>query len=300
MLNYSRKRIFKIFKENIVGWVFVLPYLIFFTLFLVYPIIQGVYMSLTERDVFGFDVEFIGIANYTKLLTDETFWISLKNTLFYTTIAVPGNVILALVLAVLLNRKFRGRETSLSFFFLPRLLSVSVLAFIWLWLYEPEWGLLNIYLKKIGIPQVNWLLEPKIALPAIGVASIWWTVGYNMILFLAGMQQIPDNLYEAAWIDGATKTKAFFAITLPLLRPTALFVVVMQIIASFQIFGQVYIMTGGGPAGATRVLVQYIYESAFRFFEMGYAAALSFILFFIIMIFVTIQFLVLKEKQNAR
>jgi multiple sugar transport system permease protein len=236
------------------------------------------------------------LGNYAALLKDTTFWTALRNTAVFSVMDVPGNVILALLIALLLNRAFRGRELALSLFYMPKLLSISVLAFIWLWLYEPQWGLLNYYFSRIGIAPISWLKEPRIALPAIVVASIWWTVGNNVLLFLAGMRQISEDVYEAAEIDGATGAKAFFSITLPLLRPTSLFIVVMQVIASFQIFGQVYIMTGGGPAGSTRVLVQYIYEAGFRYFEMGYAAALSYVLFFIVMVFTALQFIVMKER----
>lgn len=286
----------RVLKENLTAYAFILPYFALFGLFMVYPIIQGFLLSLTERDIFGFDVRFVGAENYLRLLEDPTFWISVRNTARFALMAVPSNVILGLLLATLLFRSFRGRELSLTCFFVPRVLSISVLAFIWMWLYEPQWGLLNYYLGRLGISPVNWLRDTAIAMPAIVVASLWWTVGHNMILFLAGMQQIPSELYEAAKVDGASSVRSFFSITLPLLRPTMLFVLVTQVIASFQIFGQVYIMTGGGPAGSTRVLVQYIYETAFSYFELGYAAALSYILFLLIIVFSILQFVFLRER----
>ena len=292
----AKRSFYRSFKENLTGYMFVLPYFCFFGLFTLYPILQGFFMSLTERDIFGFDIRFVGLKNYAQMLTDQRFWTALKNTASFTLMDVPTNVVLAILLATLLNRHFRGKEISLSMVFFPRLLSISVIAFIWLWLYEPEWGLLNHYLSFLGVGPINWLRDPSVALRAVVVATVWWTVGNNVVLFMAGMQQIPTEVYEAAELDGSVGLHRFFRITLPLLRPTAQFVVIMQIIASFQIFGQVNIMTGGGPAGATRVLVQYIYETGFSYFEMGYAAALSYILFLLIMVVSVIQLVWLRER----
>ena len=272
-----------------------MPYGFFYLLFLIFPIIQGFRISLCKWDIFGNKV-FLGIENYTNLLYDPEFWSSLWHTVYFILLTTPPLIILGLVLAMVLNIPFRGRIIFRAIFFFPYLLCISVVAITWMWLYAPYFGLINVYLQKYGLPVPSWLGDARFAMPAIAITTIWWTVGFNIVLFLAGLQEIPEELYEAAKIDGASFTQSFFHITVPLLRRTTSLVLMLQIIASFKIFGQVYIMTKGGPYGTTQVLVQYIYDTGFRYFRMGYASSMAYILFSIMLIASLFQFRLLRKK----
>jgi len=274
---------------NIAGYLFILPFGVIYTLFLIYPVFQGFFISLHDWGILGSKI-FVGGKNYNNLLVDSKFWSSLWHTVYFTLLTTPVLLALGLGLAMALNKEFRGRDIFRTIFFYPYVLTTSVVAVLWVWLYQPIFGLINFYLNKLGLPTHAWLAEVKLAMPAIAGATIWWTVGFNMILFLAGLQEIPDELYEAAQIDGASSIHCFYCITLPLLRRTVLLVTMLQIIASFKVFGQVYIMTGGGPSWATRVLVQYIYETGFKWYRMGYASAMAYIGFCIMLVFSLIQF----------
>lgn len=291
----EKKSIFKRCSEDVSGYLFVLPYGLFYLLFLIFPIIQGFRVSLYKWDIFGNKV-FLGIGNYANLLYDPKFWSSLWHTVYFILLTTPPLIILGLALAMVLNLPFRGRIIFRAIFFFPYLLCISVIAITWMWLYQPHFGLINVYLQKYGLPAPSWLGDARFAMPAIAITTIWWTVGFNIILFLAGLQEIPEELYEAAKIDGASFTQSFFHITIPLLRRTTLLILMLQIIASFKIFGQVYIMTEGGPYGATRVLVQYIYDTGFRYFRMGYASSMAYILFSIMLVCSLLQFRLLRKR----
>jgi multiple sugar transport system permease protein len=280
------------------GYLFLAPYLLVVALFMVYPIFSGLWISLHEWAILGSSRPFVGLSNYARMLRDNTFWKSLVNTLYFVVLSTPLLVVLGLVFAILLNRPMRGRTLFRSAIFLPYILSISVVGMLWLWLLQPRHGLLSYHLR--GIPflsEINWLGDPRIAMPSIALTTVWWTVGFNMVLFLAGLQDIPAELQDAARIDGAGRFQEFWYITLPLLKRITLFVVAMQVIRSFQIFGQVYIMTGGGPYGATRVLVQYIYESGFKYWKMGYASAMAYVLLAFIMVFTLLQMRVGRSED---
>ena len=280
------------------GYLFLAPYLVMVLVFMIYPIFSGLWISLHDWAILGSSRPFVGLANYERMLSDETFWTSLFNTFYFVVLSTPLLVVIGLLLAVLLNRKIPGRTFFRAAIFLPYLLSISVVGMLWLWLLQPRHGLLSFYLGKLPfVPDINWLGDPAYAMISIALTTVWWTIGFNLVLFLAGLQDIPTELTDAAKIDGTNAFQEFWYITLALLRRVTLFVVIMQIIRSFQIFGQVYIMTGGGPYGATRVLVQHIYENGFKFWKMGYASAMAYVMLAIIMVFTMIQLRLGREED---
>jgi multiple sugar transport system permease protein len=228
---------------------------------------------------------------------DAQFWNSLGNTLQFVLLSTPLIVFIGLLMAVALNNSRRLTVVFRTIFFAPYVFSVAGLTLIWGFLLNPQSGILAATLEFLSIEPIPWLTDPDLALPAIVVTTLWWTVGFNMVLFLAGLQDIDPTLYEAASIDGANEFEQFWNITVPGLRRTLLLVVVLQIIASFQIFGQVFIMTRGGPGGATRVLIQHIYESGFRDFDLGYASAMSIFLFVVMFIVSYFQFQIGDEDE---
>lgn len=234
-------------------------------------------------------MEWAGVENYRSLFSDQVFWKVLWNTIYYTLGTVPVGIGISLLLAVALNQKIKGMKLFRAVYFMPVISSTVAVAVVWQWLYNPEFGLINYLLYLIGIDGPNWLTSTKWAMPAVIIMSIWKNVGFNMLLFLAGLQGIPEMYYEAARIDGANWWHQFQKVTLPLLSPTTLFVIIMSIINSFQVFDQIYIMTEGGPARSTSVLVHYLYQNAFEYFRMGRASAIAYILFFLVLIITLIQ-----------
>jgi multiple sugar transport system permease protein len=228
---------------------------------------------------------------------DAVFWASLGNTVEFVLISTPLIVVIGLAMALALNGSGRSLGLYRTAFFASYVFSVSVLTLIWGYLLQPQRGILAAFLSSLGVEPIPWLTDPKLAMPAIVIATLWWTVGFNMVLFLAGLQDIDPTLYEAAEIDGAGRLMQFRHITLPGLQRTTLMVIVLQIIASFQIFGQVYIMTRGGPGGSTRVLIQHIYESGFRDFRLGYASAMSLFLFVLMFVVSFLQFRLTPQED---
>lgn len=295
----NRLRFTRRTRDNLSGYLFLAPYLVVFLSFMVYPVLNGFWVSLHEWNVLAINKPFIGIANYETMVNDPVFWRSLWNTIYFTLLSTPLLLAAGLGFALLLNQKVRGQNFFRAAIFAPYVLSISVVALLWLWILQPRYGLTSYYLEQIGLPSINWLSNPTYAMPAIALTTVWWTVGFNMVIYLAGLQEIPKDMLEAASIDGANVWQRFWYITLPLLKRVTLFVTVIQIIKSFQIFGQVYIMTQGGPFGATRVLVQYIYENGFRYWRMGYASAMAYALLAIIVIFTVIQFRLTRENEAS-
>jgi multiple sugar transport system permease protein len=232
---------------------------------------------------------FIGLKNFLTLANDAVFRRVLLNTAYYTFGLVPLNIVISLSLALWLNRKLRGVSLYRLAFFLPVVTVTVAVSLIWKWMYDPFAGLIDAAVKLIGLTGPNWLSDPTWAMPALILMSVWKGFGYNMVLFLAGLQGIPSAIYEAATIDGATSWQRFWRITLPLLSPTMFFAVVMTVISSFQVFDQAYVMTGGGPANATNTIVLYIYQNGFQFFRMGYASAIAWVLFAIIFVITLVQ-----------
>lgn len=283
-------------SEALSGYLFLAPYLVVFLLFMVYPVLHGLWISFQEYSVIDGVSRWVGLENYIRMIRDPVFWKSLWNTLYFTLLSTPPLVVLGLALAIAIDRQFKLRSLFRVVFFAPYVLSVSVVGILWLWLLMPDYGLIDRVLTGLGFNTPNWLFDPRWAMPAVVLTTVWWTVGFNMIIFLAGLQDIPQSLYEAADVDGAGPWQKFWHITVPGLRRVTLFVVVRQVIASFQIFGQVFIMTGGGPYGSTRVLIQYVYEKAFRDYDMGYASSMAYTLFLIILVCTVLQFKLSREQ----
>lgn len=246
--------------------------------------------------MFSSGAAFVGLENYRSIVKNPEFWTVLKNTAVYTLGTVPLNMVMSLVIAFFLNKKLMGKKFLRTMFFVPVIMSSVAAAVIWRWVYEPNFGLLNTVLAWFGISPINWLNDPTAAMFALIVMGVWKTFGVNMVLFSAGLQGIPEHYYEAARIDGAGPWSRFWSITIPLLSPTTFFVLVMSVIGSFQVFDTVYVLTSGGPLGTTKVLVFYLYEHAFKFFEMGYASAVAYLMFAIVFILTMLQTKSLKES----
>ena len=276
-------------------YLFLAPGLALFVAFRVYPLLDGLRLSFTNARLGRAQYAFVGLANYDKLLEDTRFHVSLVNTAFYAMASTLPILAIPLLLAVALNRRVALRTFLRSAFFFPFTLSVVTVGLTWLWLLDPVVGPFNYYLKALGLPIRSWLADPTTAMWAIIVTSVWWVTGYYLVIYLAGLQDIPRELYEAAALDGASGGRTFWAITLPLLRPVFLFVFVTHVIGSFQIFGQVFILTQGGPGDATRTVVQHLYETAFQnFFLFGSASAMAWVLFALILVFSLLQFRLLR------
>lgn len=262
------------------------PNLILAAIFIVYAIIYSFYLSFHNVDLFAHTFKFVGFENYTKALIDPLFAKMLKNTFMFVLFTVPFGMAISLVVAVLLNNKIKGRMFIRASFFLPTILPIVAIAQVWNWIYEPSYGLLNYFLQMIGISDpskpIQWLASPNTAMTAVIIFSIWKSFGYNMILYLAALQGISRQLYEAAEIDGANSMRKFFHITIPGLRPATFFVLITSINGSFQAFDQIYVLTQGGPINSTNVIAYYIYQYAFEFFNIGRGAAVSILLFILL------------------
>ena len=276
-------------RDLLSGLLFLSPTLIVFSVFVLFPVFFSFFLSFQLWNMFSSEHTFVGLDNYGRVLTNPEFWSVLSNTFVYTLGTIPLNMSLALLVAALLNKKIAGKRWLRTAFFAPVIMSSVAAAVIWRWVYEPNFGLLNWFLGLFGVPAINWLNDPSAAMFALIVMGVWKTFGVNMVLFSAGLQGIPDHYYEAASIDGAGAWRKFWSITLPLLSPTTFFILVMSVIGSFQVFDTVYVLTSGGPLGSTKVLVFYLYEQAFKFFEMGYASAVAYLLFAIIFVLTLLQ-----------
>ncbi|EPM8148424.1 carbohydrate ABC transporter permease [Enterococcus faecalis] len=259
-----------------------------FLVFIIYPVFYSLGVSFTDWDLIN-PMKFVGIKNYQSLVNDSTFWHSLKNTFLFIIGYLPSVMIIGLLVALLLNSKLCLKPVFRGVYFLPVVTSWVAVSLVWKWLFNPKYGLINYFLTMIGLHGPNWLNDPKTAMLAIIITSVWKDIGFIMVLYLGGLQNISVSLYEAANIDGADKWHQFWKITLPMLKQTTFFVSMISLINSFQVFDQVNIMTAGGPGDATTVLVQNIYNSAFKYSEMGYAAAMSWILFLIILVVSIVQ-----------
>lgn len=276
-------------RSYIEGLAFLAPSLILILAFVVAPLVFSLYLSVHRWDVVSPEKPFVGLQNFLGILQNPLFWNALKNTFLFT-LQVPVSMALALFVAVLLNQKIPGRNVFRTLFFLPTVSSFVAVAMVWQWMYHPEFGLANYLLGKLRLGPFPWLTDPRTALPSIMVMTIWMSIGYQMVIFLAGLQGIPQEYFEAAMIDGASAWQRFRHITLPLLKPTTFFVLVTSMIGSFQVFTSVYVMTQGGPARSTDVLVYHIYQSAWEYLKMGEASAMSWILFCIILLATYLQF----------
>lgn len=284
----KRGELWKRIKKTWQGYLFISPAALLISIFSYIAIGFSLYISFCQYDIISEEHPFIGLANYTRAFADELVGIGFRNTIFYVAIIVPSITVVALLLAVLGNQVLRGRSIFRTVFFIPTITPGVVTAMLWIWLLEPTGGV-NKLLKIVGLKGPNWLFDPDTAMPAVMLMTLWGAVGYYMIIFLAGLAEIPQVFYEAAKVDGASPRHTFWYITLPLLRNSMIFVVVTLTIAAFQMFTQVFIMTKGGPINATQTVQLVIYRYAFANFEVGYASAISWLLFGLIFFFSAIQ-----------
>lgn len=277
--------------------VFLSPWVITFLVFSAYPLLYSLYLSFTEYNpLTGLAPQWVGLDNYERMLSDQRFLQALKNTFIFVIGTIPVTTTISVLLAVILNQNIKLRSFFRASYFLPSVTSIIVISTLFVYIYAP-FGPLNGFLVLFGVERMNWLLNTTWALPAIMAMSVWAAFGYYTLLFLAGLQNIPDELYEAAAIDGASSTQQFFRITLPMLRPMFTFVLVINTIRSFQIFSEIFVMTQGRPLGRTMTAVYYLYTMGFQRFDMGYASALAYVLFFIILIFSLIQYRLVQGER---
>ena len=276
------------------GWLFIAPAITLIAVFFFLPVGASLLLSITDFDLYAVanpsNVRFVGTRNYTELLQNPTFWLALKNTFYFALIGGPLTVATSLGAALLLNAKVvRFKTFFRTIYFLPFVTTLVAVAIVWRYLYHPQYGFLNYALGAIGIHPIDWLGDPRWAMPAIILLAVWKNFGYNMLIFIAGLQSVPEDLYEAAALDGAGAVRQFWHVTLPNLAPTFFFVGVVTMIGYFQLFAEPYVMTTGGPLGATTSLVLFMYEEGFRWWRLGVAASIAFLLFLIILVWTAIQ-----------
>jgi multiple sugar transport system permease protein len=294
----TRTRQGRLRRGDLSGFGFLAPFLIFYVLFLVLPLLYDILMSLFNTSLVlpGLG-SFAGLANYRELLGDSRFWQAMWHTILFTLVSTPPLVVLPLFFAIVVNRISHGQWFFRLAFFLPYILPSAVVALIWTWLYEPGYGLVDGAFHLFGLGAPGWVSSPNLALYSVVIVTVWWTIGFNFVLYLAGLQDIPRELYEAATIDGASRWKQTLRVTLPMLGRTTTLVAVLQVIASLKIFDQVYLITAGGPNYATRTAIEYIYDTGFTSQRVGYASAASLVLFVVILI-VSFIWLGLVSRQE--
>ncbi|MCB0128738.1 MAG: sugar ABC transporter permease [Caldilineaceae bacterium] len=277
-------------REALSFYLFILPWTVGFLFFILGPIVASLFLSFTSYDIIN-RPQFIGLENFHELFTDELFWRSLYNTLYIVLVAVPLGMIVSFAVALLLNQKVRFMAGYRTMYFMPSIVPAVASAALWLYLLQPQWGLINGMLEFVGIPGPGWLASEIWSKPAIIMLMVWASGG-TMIIYLAGLQDIPDSLYEAAEIDGANGRQKFRHVTLPLMTPTIFFTLVLGIIGTFQVFDVIFVLTDGmgGPQNSTLVYLIYLYRNGFNFFRMGYASAMAWILFMIILAITIVQF----------
>jgi multiple sugar transport system permease protein len=289
-------------RQNLIGWAFAAPFMILFSVFLAFPIVASFALSFTSfglRDLQNpVGTTFVGLENYVELLSDDRFWTSLFNTFYFVVIGVPATLIVGLLIANALNRGVtRFRAAYRVGYYLPVITSIVAIAVVWRFLLNPDVGLINMILGAFGIDGPAWLANPTLAMPSIIAMAVWRNLGFAMIVFLAGMQAIPTSLYEAASIDGAGRWQSFRSITIPLLRPTILFMTVITTIGYLQLFEEPLVMTDGGPLDATLSVTMYMYQQGFEFFHQGYASAIAYVLFLIVAVIAFLQFKFLRSDD---
>ncbi|NLV60157.1 MAG: sugar ABC transporter permease [Spirochaetales bacterium] len=280
------------------GLLFSLPFVLVYAAFMIYPLLYGLYISFFKWDILS-TPSFLGLANYRTLFSDEKFYSSLWHTLKFVLMTTPTLLVIGFLMALAITGKSPLKSLMENIFFFPYIFSMTVVATLWAWILQKDWGIINQLLVMEGLKPISWLTNERWAMWSVALTTLWWTAGFNMVLFGAAIKQIPKEIYESASIDGARYWTSVRHITIPLVSATTTLCLILQIIASFNVFGQVYVMTGGGPHGSTRVLVQYIYETGFKYYKMGYSAAMSYILFFIILVISIVQYLLLTRKEAA-
>ncbi|TCJ19881.1 sugar ABC transporter permease [Rubrobacter taiwanensis] len=287
-------------RIDLAGFLFVLPFLVFYVAFLVWPVILGLRMSFFNWSLVGTGTgQFLGVSNYGELFTDPDFWSSLWHSILFTLLTVPLLTLLSLGFALLANRAIPARWFFRLSFFAPYVLPSSVMALIWIWMYQPGFGLINSYLTQLGLSEVSWLTDPQVAMISVVIATVWWQLGFSFVLYLAGLQEIPRELYDAAAVDGASSLETTRFITIPLLKRTTILVVTLAVFASLNVFDQIYIMStsGGLDYQSTRSLIMYVYEQGFTLYRVGYAAAMTYV-FFVLVLVVSITGFVFSNRRR--
>ena len=298
-------------NQNLSAAMFLLPYGILFTVFVLAPVFYGFFVSLHKWHILSAHPQFVGLKNYGDILSDDLFRTAFVRTAYFVVMTVPLGNAISLLLAVGLMQDYKGTAIYKVAFYLPVVMTVSVVAIMWRWLYSTEFGLINHYLGSMaqfahamapGMVSANaghikWLNSPSTAMPSIALMSIWWGAGGNMLIYLAGLKAVPRELLEAADVDGASPLQRFRAVTWPMLRPTTLFCMVMSVISASQVFGQTYMLTGGGPYYSTLTVVLYMYQQGFGLYQLGYASAVAYVLFVAVLAFTLLQFKLLAVKR---
>jgi ABC-type sugar transport system permease subunit len=287
-------------RQDLIGWSFAAPFVVLFGVFLALPIVVAFALSFTSfglRDIANpIGTTFVGVKNYVDLFADPKFWKSLGNTAYFVVVGVPLTLGLGLVIANALSRGITRFRTAFRVgYYLPVITSIVAIAVVWRFLLNPDIGLINLLLRNIGIGGPDWLANPALAMPSIIAMAVWRNVGFAMVVFIAGMQAIPVVLYEAASIDGAGRWQSFRNVTLPMLRPTILFMLVITTIGYLQLFEEPFVMTKGGPLDATLSVTMYMYQQGFTFFHQGYASAIAYVLFVIVAVIAFLQFKFLRS-----
>lgn len=284
-------------RARFAGFAFVGPFLFLYLTVLIWPLLLGIGISFNRADLFGAR-QWVGLANYAAILSDPVFLQAFANTLLLALLIVPPLTVIALLLALALNRATRGAALLRGVFFSSSVLSVTIVTLIWRFVLTPDAGLVAEGLEALGRPPIPFLSDQTLALPSLAIATIWWSLGFPVMLFLAGLQQVPADVYEAAALDRAGRWTTFRRITLPSIRRTLLLVVMLQTAAQLQLFGQAQLLTAGGPSGASRTIVLYIFEVAFGRWELGYAAAIAELLFAMILIVTLLQYWLVTRREG--
>ncbi|MEU5718051.1 sugar ABC transporter permease [Streptomyces sp. NPDC020403] len=279
------------------GLIFVLPFLVVLALFLVWPVGQGLWMSLTDASLTLRETSFVGLDNYTEAFGDPDVWSSLGNTVVFTLISSVPLVLLALAMALLVHSGLAGQWVWRLAFFTPYLLPVTVVTLIWTWLYQPDIGFGNQLLTSLGMEPVGWLSDEAVAMWSVAALTVWWTVGFNFLLYLAALQALPPALDEAAALDGAGAWRRLWSVTLPQLRRTTVLVGMLQVLASLKVFDQIYILTKGGPNGSTRPILEYVYDVGFTGYRLGYASAVSYLFFALVIVVSVAQLRFFRQED---
>ncbi len=282
-------------REVITAWLFLLPSLVGTLVFLIIPALGSLGLSFVSWDLIS-DMKPAGLANYERLINDPVFMRTLTNTFYYAIASVPIAIVLSLGLALLVHQKIKGLLIFRTMYFLPVISSSVAVAIVWRWVLNKDYGFVNSGLELIHLPAPDWLGSMVWSMPSVIIVGVWKEIGYFMVLFLAGLQGLPKDVYEAAAIDGANKWHSLRYITLPLLSPTIFFVFIISIISAFQVFDIPYVMTEGGPGDSTTTIVLYLYRQGFQYFRMGYASAIAWVLFIIILLFTLFQWFITQRK----
>ncbi len=293
-----RRGVLRQMRKQWSAYLFLAPTMILFGIFTVAAVIYAFYLSFHEWNILEPAKPFVGLDNYGRLLGDERFGGAIVNTLYFTAASVPLTMGIGLLIALLLNNQIRARGFFRTLFYLPVVTPLVIAAIIWKWLYSGDFGLLNYYLIQLGIidEPLLWLADPNLAMPAVIITNVWKNVGFSMVVYLAGLQSIPEDFYDAAKVDGAVGWQRLRDITIPLLSSTTLFLAVVSVLGAFQVFTEIFIMTNGGPLGRTTTIVFHIYQTAFKFFDMGYASAMAFGMFAMMFVFTLVQLRVMRGE----